>query len=206
MFTIIGLGNPDKEYENTRHNTGRIALDAFQKKFDFEEWKYDKKLKALVSIGNIDFSKEKQNKKRIKKITLVKPETYMNKSGNSVKQIINNPKKTTGLVVIYDDLDLPLGKIKIAFNRGSGGHNGLESIIRALKTKSFIRIRIGISLVTPKGKTKKPIGEKKVIDFILGNFSISEKKILNVSIQKACLAIQTIIFDGVEKAMGEFNK
>ena len=148
MFIVVGLGNPGEEYEKTRHNIGRIILDYYAKRNKFNEWLEDGKLKALTSDGKIEKSKVK----------LIKPETFMNKSGLSIKSLILNKKKAEKLVVIYDDLDLALGEIKISWSKGTGGHKGLESIVKTIKTKEFIRLRIGITPTTPKGKLKKPKG------------------------------------------------
>ena len=195
MFYIVGLGNPGEEYENSRHNTGALSVQSFAKKNDFSPWDTDKKLKALVSVDKI--GKEKAE--------LILPQTFMNKSGDSLKSLIISKKKAESLVVIYDDLDMPLGKFKISFGRGSGGHKGIESIARAIKTKDFIRIRIGISSSTPKGKIKKPKGEKKIIDFILGSFSKKETETLKKVFKKINEAISTIILEGRAKAMNKFN-
>lgn len=182
---IVGLGNPGTEYENTRHNTGRMVLNMFRQKNNLPEWKEDKKLKSLVSKKN--------------KITLLLPETFMNKSGEAVSKIIKSKKAMGGLVVIHDDLDLPLGKFKISFNRGAGGHRGVQSIVKTLKTEAFTRIRVGIS------SKKKPIGEKAVIDFILGKFKPAELTMFKKTTKKISEAIEMIISEGREKAMGKFN-
>lgn len=192
---IIGLGNPGGEYEDTRHNIGRIILSDFAKKNDFSEWSANKKSKALESAGKI--GKEKT--------TLVMPETFMNKSGESAKYYIKTKKDTERLIVVYDELDLPLGKFKISFGRNSGGHRGLESIIKHLKSKDFVRVRVGISPVTPSGKLKKPSGEKEVLDFILGKFKEKEREVLKKEMKKISEALETIVTDGRERAMGEFN-
>ena len=196
MHYIVALGNPGEEYKNTRHNVGRIALEEFVKKNKFSDWVPDKKLKSLSSEGKI--GKEK--------VLLVEPETFMNKSGLSLQPIITNKKRAEVLIVIHDDLDLPIGKFKISFNKSSGGHRGVESIIKAIKTEAFTRIRVGISPSTPSGKLKKPKGEKDVGDFILGEFKKSEVEILKKISQKVAEAIEVIITEGREKAMGEFNR
>lgn len=192
---IVGLGNPGKEYEETRHNVGRMVLERFRKKYEFSDWKFNKMSKALESAGAI--GKEK--------VKLVLPETFMNGSGTSVKEYVGNPKAAEKLIVVYDELDIPLSHFKISYGRGSGGHRGLESIIKSLKTKDFARIRVGISPSTPSGKLKKPSGEKAVVDFILGKFKASEHETLKKATAKIFEAIKMIIEEGRAKAMGEFN-
>lgn len=196
MHYITALGNPGEEYKNTRHNVGRIALEEFVKKNDFSDWVIDKKLRSLSSQGKI--GKEK--------VHLIEPETFMNKSGLAVKPIITNKKRAEQIIVIHDDLDLPLGKFKVSYNKSSGGHKGVESIIKAIKTQSFTRIRVGISPSTPSGKLKKPKGEKEVADFILGEFKKSELEILKEISKKISEALEMILTEGREKAMGEFNR
>ena len=188
-YTIVGLGNPGEEYVETRHNLGRMALDAFVKKNGWADFAMNKKLNALETDGKIGKNKA----------LLLKPETFMNKSGESVKPLIKNKKAAETLVVIHDDLDLPLGKIKISFNKSSGGHRGVESVIKAVKTEGFIRLRMGISGETAGGKIKKPQGEEKVIDAILGEFKESEKLELKKTVKKAVAALELIIEYGWEK-------
>lgn len=196
MYTIVGLGNPGHEYAQTRHNAGRMALELARTKFDLPEWEADKKTKALVSAGKVVGEK----------MTLVMPETFMNKSGESVVKFVKSKKAAEQLIVVYDDLDLPLGGMKISFNRSSGGHRGLESIIRSLKTEAFVRIRIGICPVTPAGKLKKPHGDDEVADFIIGKFRAAELDKVKKVLAKVPEAIETIMKDGHERAMGEFNQ
>ncbi len=189
-YIIVGLGNPGTEYDNTRHNVGRMVADAFAVSNKFKAWQEDKKLSALVNTGKVGTGK----------VTLLKPETFMNKSGEAVKSLVKNKKTAETLVVIHDDLDLPLGKIKISFNKSSGGHKGVESIMRAIKTEAFIRLRLGISAETASGKIKKPQGEDKVIDTILGEFKKDETIELKKIIKKAVAALGLIVTDGREKA------
>lgn len=197
-YIIVGLGNPGEEYKNTRHNVGRIILENFANANAsvFHEWESDKKLKALVSAGKIDKNK----------ITLIEPETFMNNSGKSVLYAKNNNKiKPENIIIIYDDLDLPFGTFRIAFNRGSGGHKGLESIIKTIKTKEFVRIRVGVCPTTPTGKMKKPKGDKKVLDFIMKDFSKKEMDILGKLSKKVNEALVEIIEGGRVSAMNKFN-
>lgn len=195
-YIIAGLGNPGEEYENTRHNAGRIMLEYFRADRNFPEWKEDKKVKALVS-------KEKIEKESV---FLVEPNNFMNNSGKSIAPFVASKKGAEKTVVIYDDIDLPLGIIKIAFNRSSGGHNGVESVIKNLKTREFVRVRVGVSKMTAKGTAKKPKGEEAVLKFLLGKFTKDELNALKKISKKVCGALEMIILEGREKAMGEYNR
>ncbi|MFH1956500.1 MAG: aminoacyl-tRNA hydrolase, partial [Patescibacteria group bacterium] len=128
------------------------------------------------------------------------PEKYMNNSGKSVGPVIKSKKAAENLIVIHDDLDLPIGRFKISFGSGSAGHKGVESIMRAVKTKDFIRIKVGISPATHSGKIKKPQG-KKVIEHILGNFKPQELKIIKKVSKKISEAMASILTDGLDKTM-----
>jgi PTH1 family peptidyl-tRNA hydrolase len=211
MYIVVGLGNPGEEYTDTRHNAGRVILQNIARSFDFPDWKSDQKTRALISDGKI--GKEK--------VRFMMPETFMNKSGQSVAPLLLGPnaksanaKKAEQLIVVYDDLDLPVGKMKISFNRSSGGHKGVESIIRTIKTEAFVRIRVGISPKTPTGKIKKPTGDAVVGDFILGKFKDAEMTEIKKMAKTAGSALELLIAGGAspksirlarEKAMGEFN-
>ncbi len=196
MFIIVGLGNPGEEYEKTRHNTGRIILDYFRKKYDFSEWKQNNTKILFFSKGKIDK----------KLIELIKPETFMNKSGKAVLRVaIKHKIKSENIIVIYDDLDLPIGTFKISFNKGTGGHKGLESIAKNIKTKEFIRVRVGISQMTPKGKLKKPQGEQKILDYLMADFNKRDLEILKKLKPKIAQALEMIVLDGRQKAMNVFN-
>jgi PTH1 family peptidyl-tRNA hydrolase len=199
MFVIVGLGNPGEEYENTRHNMGRVVLEnmkkAFSKDADFSDWETDKKLRALTCEGKVG----KQ------KIIMVEPDNYMNNSGGSVKSLITSKKKAEELIVIHDDLDLPMGKYKITFNRGSGGHKGVDSIMKNIKTEGFVRYRIGISPVTPSGKMKKPSGEEAVTRMIMGKFKDAEMAEIKKMSKRLAEATEMMIKEGREKAMSLYN-
>ncbi|MBX4199858.1 aminoacyl-tRNA hydrolase [Candidatus Parcubacteria bacterium] len=141
-----------------------------------------------------------------KGVQFIELDTYMNKSGSGVLKFVKSKKAAEKLVVIYDDLDLPIGTIKMSWNRSSGGHKGVESIIKALKTESFIRIRIGISPTTPSGKIKKPLGESQVEKHILGKFNTKEKEVLKKVFKRMRDAVETLVSDGLQAAMGVANQ
>ena len=183
MIIVIGLGNPGEKFENTRHNAGFMSVDFFAKKNDFPVFDLSKKHESLISEKG--------------EIILVKPETFMNKSGVAVKKIMAQNKKAD-LLVIHDDIDLPLGKIKIVKNRGSAGHKGVESIIKAVGNKNLARIRVGIAPL--KGKAKTPES------FVIKKFTEEEQKTINKTIKKISDTINVFINEGIEKAMNEYNK
>lgn len=194
MKLVVGLGNPGKEYENSRHNTGWIMLDfMLGKKADWKQANGTKLLFYKDSISN-------------KPVEYIKPTTFMNNSGIAVNYVKEKHKlNLKDIVVIYDDVDLPLGKIKISYDRSSGGHNGLESIIKKLKSKEFVRIRIGISPETPSGKLRKPKGEDAILKFLLGEYKEKELAELKKISKKISEAIEIIFTEGKEKAMSLFN-
>jgi PTH1 family peptidyl-tRNA hydrolase len=175
MTYLFGLGNPGEKYENNRHNAGRLAVDFFAKK------------------------SESYN------IKLIESKEFMNNSGKAAAKIIKSKKAAKSLVVVYDDIDLPLGTLKISYDRGSGGHNGLESVVKALKTREFIRIRIGISPASSAGKPKKPKGEDAVLKFLLSDFKKPELEILKKTFKRVAEAVEVIAEEGKEKAMNLFN-
>lgn len=188
MYLIVGLGNPGEKYKNTRHNIGFRILDEFRKENNFPSFTLSKKLNSLISEKELEG----------KKVLLAKPQTFMNNSGQAVKTLLIFYKiKRATLIVIHDDIDILLGKIKIIKNRGSAGHKGVESIIEELKTKNFTRMRVGIQ---PKeGKPKNP--EK----FVLQNFTNKEKKVIKEAFKKTSRALKIILLQSLEKAMAEFN-
>lgn len=165
----------------------------------------------VVGLGNPgeEYSRTRHNTGRMaaaevdklgsRKLKVLVPDTFMNHSGKFVAKYVKSKKAAEKLIVIYDDLDLPLGSMKVSFNRGSGGHRGVESIIKALKTEAFIRIRIGIS---PR---KKPGGEAAVEKHILGEFRKPEMEILKKVFKKAAQAVEKIVEEGLAPAMTEFN-
>lgn len=196
MKFIVGLGNPSEEYKGTRHNVGRDVVEIFAKKFDFTDFEYDKIIRASVSEGKI--GKEK--------VMLILPDTYMNKSGESLKKFITSGKKAKDLLVIQDDLDMGFGTVKLVFNKSSGGHRGVESVIKAIKTLEFPRIKIGISPMTSSGKIKKPKGERDVVKHVLGKFSSREQDTLKKINKKIVDALEQIVLTDYVLVMNDFNQ
>ena len=195
-YFFVGLGNVGEKYEQTRHNSGALVLEYVQLKRGFSPWEINKRLTALVSKGKI--GKEE--------VVLLLPQTMMNKSGATLKPLITSIKKAHKLAVFYDDLDLPLGSFKISFKRGSGGHKGIESIVRNIKTKEFVRFRIGISpAVRGKDRVEKPRGEREVIDFILGSFKKRELDVLHQVAKDINEALHVFVKEGRASAMNEYN-
>ncbi len=195
MNYIIGLGNPDAEYEGSRHNVGRDIVKKFAKKFGFDDFEFNKKINAQVSEGKI--GKEK--------VMLVLPDTYMNKSGSALKTLITSAKKAESMTVVYDDLDLGLGTLKISFNKSDGGHRGLASIIKAVKTEKFPRLRVGISTEMASGKIKKPQGEDAVVKHVLGKFSPKEQDALKKVFTRAVNGLELIVTEGYLIASNPVN-
>ncbi|MFW5799192.1 MAG: aminoacyl-tRNA hydrolase [Spirochaetota bacterium] len=188
---IVGLGNPGRKYINTRHNVGFDVIDRLSDNYNF-------KLNSTGFKGVYYKGQILDNP-----VMFLKPMTYMNLSGISVSQAVNMYKLPVDrLLVIYDDMDLPLGKLRIRSKGSSGGHNGMKSIMESLgNTKEIPRMRIGIGR-TPDDDT--PIGN--TINYVLSDFSKSESEIINKVIDKACIAIEELIkSDDIVKVMNEFN-
>ncbi|MBU6214941.1 aminoacyl-tRNA hydrolase [Patescibacteria group bacterium] len=189
-LVIVGLGNPGKEYEKTRHNAGRSAVELLAKNIEGKEFTLNKLAKALVSKGELAGEK----------MTLVLPETMMNLSGKAVAAFIKTPKAARNLLVIHDDLDLPLGTIKLVMGRGSGGHKGVESVMRAVKSKEFARIRIGISAAGKKNQAKKVRGEEKVIKMVIGRWKPAEEAVMKKTLKKVVETIDLFTRKGIDAA------
>lgn len=186
MFIIVGLGNPKRKYENTRHNVGFMCIDEIAKEYNIDV--IECKNKALIGKGYIGTNK----------VILVKPQTFMNLSGESVREIVNYYKvdEKTQLVVIYDDVSMPLGQLRIRKKGSAGGHNGIKNIILHLGHDTFLRIKVGIG--------EKPDGYD-LADYVLGHFNTEEKKIMDDDTKKVCKAIELIIEDKIDAAMNQFN-
>lgn len=185
MFIIAGLGNPGTRYHMTRHNVGFDAIDFLAAQYRLTQFK--SKHQALVSEGLIQGEK----------VMLVKPQTFMNNSGDSLAEILGYYKtEPSRLIVIYDDIDLDVGKLRIRQKGGPGTHNGMRSIVSQLKTEDFPRIRIGIG---------KPVQQMDLADYVLSRFTPEERTLVNQAIEKAALAAATMVCASIEVAMGKYN-
>ena len=197
MLTIIGLGNPLPEYAKTRHNIGQEIVSAIAKEEDIELT--PKKL----FLANINKTKIEN-----KSTQLVLPQTYMNESGKTLKKLFPISTAKTEhqkLLIIHDDLDLPIGVIKMVYDSGSGGHKGIESINKALKNKKYFRLKIGVTPIDAKGNLRKPKPEK-MPNFITGKFTDDELKIIKKAVTKAVGVVRTFIGDNPAKAMEMANR
>ena len=185
MYVVVGLGNPGKQYEKTRHNVGFDVIDILSKEYDINVSKI--KHKALIGEGRVGNEK----------VLLVKPQTYMNLSGETLIDIYNYYKvDMENIIVIYDDIDLDVGKIRIR-KKGSGGtHNGMRSIIKCLGANDFPRVRVGVS---------KPRPGQDLADFVLSRFRKEESDDVELGLEKAAKAVDTMIRDNVDLAMNKYN-
>ena len=185
MYLIVGLGNPENEYANTRHNMGFDVINQITKTTNIKVLK--SKFRALYGMGEING----------KKVVLVKPQTYMNLSGESIIQFKKFYKiSNKNIIVVYDDIDLEIGNIRIKPKGSSGTHNGMKSVIANLKTEDFIRVRVGIG---------KPENKEDIINYVIGPIPKREKEILEKSVEKASQAILEILENGIDIAMNKFN-
>lgn len=191
MILIVGLGNPEDHYAKTRHNLGFEVLDKYVKKTGDETWSLDNKFKAeVIKRGDLMFAK---------------PLTFMNKSGMAVKLLTTYYKiPTTDLIIIHDELDLPLGKIKVRLGGAAAGHHGVESIISSLNTDKFIRVRLGIgNLRTKSGEHKgQTISAEK---FVLDPFKHSERSQVKHMIKQTLKALDLLLDKGLDYAQNQFN-
>lgn len=185
MYLIVGLGNPESEYANTRHNMGFNTINEIAKKNNITVTK--NKFKGLYETGIIEG----------KKVILLKPQTYMNLSGESIKEIVDFYNiKPEEIIVIYDDIDIEKGKIKIRKKGGPGSHNGMKSVIQELNSTEFGRIRVGIG---------KPQFKNDMINYVIGSIPKEEQEILQQGVKKAVEAIEEILKNGIDIAMNKFN-
>ena len=186
MFIIAGLGNPTREYEGTRHNVGFDVIDRLAARYNID---VDvKKHRALIGKGMIAGQK----------VILAKPQTYMNLSGESIRSILDYYKvdPETELIVIYDDISLEPGKIRIRKKGSAGGHNGIKNIIAQLGTQNFQRIKVGVG--------EKPKGWD-LADYVLGHFSKEDRALVDDALKRAAEAVELMVQGEVDQAMNQFN-
>lgn len=190
---IVGLGNVGKEYEGSRHNAGFALVDELQKNWGTSEWKEEKSLKAFISKGEFN----------LKSVILIKPTTFMNLSGEAVVLVTNYYKiKPENLWVCYDDLDLPLGKIRLRKDGSAGTHNGMKSIQELYPSKTFPRLRIGIE---SRGEEFGVPEQMNTSDFVLRRFTTKEVPTFAETINNAGKAIELSITENVQAAMNKWN-
>lgn len=194
MYLIIGLGNPGEEYENTFHNLGRISAMKVQKEATLRDFELNEKFQSLVTEGKI----KKEN------VAVALPETFMNKSGKAADALVKSYKvKPENIIVLHDDADITLGKIKMVKNRNSGGHKGVESIMRALTTKDFVRVRVG----TTKSISKKGIWrDRDLMNQVVKKIPASQKTLAAKGVRLASAAALMTVEKGLGKAMSEYNR
>jgi PTH1 family peptidyl-tRNA hydrolase len=182
---IIGLGNPGPRYDNTRHNVGFDTIDFISGKYGIKVTKL--KHKALIGEGIMEGER----------VLLAKPQTFMNLSGESVREIMEWYKiPSHHMILVYDDIDLPLGKIRVRAKGSSGTHNGMRSVIYQMQTDEFPRVRIGIG---------KPVEGWELADYVLGRFSPEDRKIVDESVLNAADAVSLIVKSGIISAMNKYN-
>lgn len=186
MRVVVGLGNPGSEYRKTRHNVGFLVIDLLA-----ERWAVKLSRRAFRSlIGEAQWRSEK--------VLLIQPQTYMNLSGQAVAQVFNFYRlETENLIVVHDDLDLPIGKLRIkSEGGGAGGNRGIESIIESLGTKDFIRLKIGIG---------RPPGRQDPANYVLQPFTPREEAFILPAVDRAASAIEMIFSEGVDKAVASVH-
>lgn len=211
MKLIVGLGNPGDKYLGTRHNLGFMAVETFLKDFSPVQktsWSDEKKLKSHIAL--IDW---KSKTGQTERVILVKPQTFMNNSGMAVKLIADYYKiPSEDIWVAYDDLDLPVGSMKIRFGGAAAGHRGVESVIAALNTDKFWRFRMGIGLPhghKVDGDGKKHVQSRRTIgnveDYVLGTFDSRDRNKTREVIKNCSQAFEVALEKGLESAMNRFN-
>ena len=187
MYVIAGLGNPTAKYEKTRHNVGFDVIDRLAEKYNIRV--SDNRQKALCGTGIIEGEK----------VLLVKPQTFMNLSGESIGAILNFYKvePETNLIVIYDDISLEPGRLRIRKKGSAGGHNGIKNIIAHTGTQEFLRIKVGVGEKPPK---------YDLADYVLGHFSKAEQELMSEGYDNAVKAVELIVSDQISEAMNEYNR
>ena len=195
MYYVVGLGNPGEAYTYTRHNVGFLALDELITTHHFPEPVFNSHSSGRISVGVVGKVE----------VSLLYPETFMNKSGSAVKKVVAKDA-IDNLVVLYDDVALPLGEVKVSFGRGDGGHNGIKSIAESLGTKDFIRIRIGVAPTSFWTGRIKTVNGGDRAKFVLGKFGRSETDLLHKAVlPKVAEVLQAVLETGYVMAMNKYN-
>lgn len=185
MYLIVGLGNPGKEYENTRHNLGFKAIDELARRLGIKSLK--SKCQSFIAEAKIDD----------KKVIIAQPQTFMNNSGPAVRGLLEwfkiNPEN---LILIYDDVDLEVGQLRVREKGGAGGHHGVESVMASVATTQFVRVRLGIG--------RESLTDD-VTDYVLQNIPPAQRESLDEAVVSAADAVESIVSQGLLKAMNKFN-
>jgi PTH1 family peptidyl-tRNA hydrolase len=194
MLYIVALGNPGEEYATTRHNAGWLTVDVFLREAHFPSLVASSKYAGRVSEGTLAGAS----------LSVLYPETFMNKSGSAAVKLV--PKNEVAqMVVVYDDVDLALGEVRVSFGRGNGGHNGIKSLVDTFGTKDFVRVRVGISPVTLfTGKTKRPVGDR-LQRYVMGHFTKRELAKVEEVGKRVGEVLVTVVKEGYVVAMNRFN-
>lgn len=191
MWLIAGLGNPGNRYEQTRHNVGFMVLDCLVEKLGSPHWK---------SSGNREQTEIRFSSGR--KALLVKPQTFMNRSGDALVDLLAFYKiEPAQLVVVHDDVDLPLGSLKLKLGGGDGGHNGLKSVAGRLGTTEFIRLRFGVGRPNPEDKAYQELS-----DWVLARFAVAEEPLVDQVVQRALQALELVVSEDFKNAQNKVNR
>lgn len=191
MKLIVGLGNPGKEYEKSRHNVGFMVLDELANELQASAFRFEEKFKAEIASASL----------KDQKLLLVKPQTFMNLSGEAVLKISQFYKiAPDNILIIYDDIDLPLGQIRIRKSGSAGTHNGMKSVVEKLGTQHIPRLRIGVE---SRGQTAPK--QQETVSFVLERFLKSEQPLVSEAIEKSVESIKCILENGVVEAMNRYN-
>lgn len=206
---VVGLGNPGQKYVHTRHNIGRDILLEIINRGDFSDIQTDRYARSLISDGYL-----RPGEKALwgtytddeRRLTVAFPETFMNRSGEAVRELVKKyALSPEDVAVVYDDIDLPYGRVKISKDRGDGGHNGIKSIVEHLGTKNFCRIRVGICPTNESGEKSKP--QKEVVSrYVLGHLSPLEAETFPAIVDRVEEALAYVRIKGVEEAMNVINE
>jgi PTH1 family peptidyl-tRNA hydrolase len=195
MKLLVGLGNPGSQYAATRHNIGFMVLDRIAELFPVRRLRSDK----VVHVGQTSIDRHQ--------ILLIKPQTYMNLSGIAVREVVQRyHEPAANVVVVYDDLDLNVGQLRIRRRGGHGGHKGVQSVMEHLKTQAFIRIRMGIGRPDPAAFPQQMSMREQVVEYVLQPFLRDEQPVMAEAITRAVEAIKLIVADQLETAMNRYNR